>query len=134
MRSATVVVDAFVLVCALSVDVVVCCVVIDPSRKPSMTFGAPSGSSNGAKGNSSSSNGKANAVAAGPNGKNKELAARQQKGAAQTNARKRRLLGVIILRMKTFVFLCTVKVLQSCSASSLTTIFGGRTVWRNLNL
>ena len=72
--------------------------VFGSSRKPSMTFGAPSGSgSNGAKGNGTvSSNGKASAVSAGPNGKNKELAARQQKGAAQTNARKRRILGVRI--------------------------------------
>lgn len=70
-----------------------------------MTFGAPSGSSgNGAKGNGSGSNGKVNAVTAGPNGKNKELAARQQKGAAQTTARKRRILGVRI-RIRIRVFL-----------------------------
>lgn len=67
-----------------------------------MTFGAPNGStSNGAKGGKGNgsgtgtgTNGKANTVTAGPNGKNKELAARQRKGAAQTNARKRRILGV----------------------------------------
>eukprot|EP00752_Nemacystus_decipiens_P005102 g4630.t1 len=64
----------------------------EKAKKPSMTFGAPSGSTNEAKGNGSS-NGKASGVSAGPNGKNTELAARQQKGAAQTHARKRRILG-----------------------------------------
>lgn len=49
-----------------------------------MTFGAASGS-NGTKGNGTHT---------GPNKKNTELAARQQKGAAQTSARKRRILGV----------------------------------------
>lgn len=54
-----------------------------------MTFGAVSagvgGGNKGAKGGGG---------AAGPNVKSKELAARQQKGAAQANARKRRILGV----------------------------------------
>ncbi|CAM9690080.1 unnamed protein product, partial [Pylaiella littoralis] len=60
----------------------------EKATKPSMTFGAVSagvgGGNKGAKGGGG---------AAGPNVKSKELAARQQKGAAQANARKRRILG-----------------------------------------
>ncbi|CAM9806444.1 unnamed protein product, partial [Scytosiphon promiscuus] len=55
----------------------------EKAKKPSMTFGAASGS-NSTKGNGANT---------GPNGKNTELAARQKKGAAQTSARKRRILG-----------------------------------------
>ncbi|CAM9596894.1 unnamed protein product, partial [Ectocarpus sp. 8 AP-2014] len=63
----------------------------EKAKKPSMTFGAPAGSGGGGSGNGSKS--KSASAANGQNGRNKELAERQQKGAAQTSARKRRMLG-----------------------------------------
>lgn len=102
-----------------------------------MTFGAPSGSgSNGAKGNGTvSSNGKASAVSAGPNGKNKELAARQQKGAAQTNARKRRILGVRIQNSyNTVVCLSWTCYERACGSARVPREMGQCLADRDLNL
>ncbi|CAN0514027.1 unnamed protein product [Ectocarpus sp. 12 AP-2014] len=65
----------------------------EKAKKPSMTFGAPAGSGHDSKSKSAS-------AANGQNGRNKELAERQQKGAAQTSARKRRMLGVCVLHRR----------------------------------
>lgn len=53
-----------------------------------MSFGVASSAGEGGR------NGSGSAAEAAKSGKSKDLAARQQKGAAQTNARKRRMLGV----------------------------------------
>lgn len=60
------------------------------ARKPSMTFAKAPAAVKGEGG----ANGEASGANGGGNVQNAELAARQEKAAKQTNARKRRLLGV----------------------------------------
>lgn len=102
-------------------------------RKPSMTFGATSGTSsnsNGTKG----SNGKGKGNVAGTNGKNNELAARHQKGAAQTNARKRRILGVGSMRIWDFLNALDAPNLGRAKSLALAFVAGDGTVlWGTYN-